>query len=81
MDVQQVQVHLPQIDGGVPGVRDGARHARGGGSMIDENGLLEFISELEDEVLFATVDFDEGWREALYRVKAWVESHAVEGCP
>lgn len=49
--------------------------------MIDENGLLEFISELEDEVLFATVDFDEGWREALYRVKAWVESHAVEGCP
>ena len=49
--------------------------------MIDENGLLGFIGELEDEVLFATVDFDGGWREALYRVKAWVESHAVEGCP
>lgn len=49
--------------------------------MIDENGLLGFIGELEDEVLFATADFDEGWREALYRVKAWVESHAVEECP
>lgn len=49
--------------------------------MIDGNGLLEYISELEDEVLFATADFDEGWREALYRVKAWVESHAVEERP
>lgn len=50
--------------------------------MIDEKGLLELICELEGGgCLFGTVDFDEGWREALYRVKAWVESHAVEECP
>lgn len=49
--------------------------------MIDEKCLLEFICELEEECLFCTADFDDGWRDALYRVKAWVESHAVEECP
>ena len=49
--------------------------------MIDENGLLEFISELEERCLFATVDFDEEWREALYSVEAGVEAQAVEEGP